>query len=211
MAGLTGSVPEPFPAAVYNQPPGVSVPAFLGEQGWGSPVWGMEVSVGPSRKRLVINARSETVAEKPLFREALAHRRCVLPASGFFEWQRGDGGSTPYYFRPQSDPGILLAGLILEGGTHGDSHVVVLTRSADEWMGEIHHRAPVLIRSELLLQWLAGGHSQDLLTECSFGSEKEALNRHPVSERVNRVAENDPDILTPVSPPDPLTQGELFS
>lgn len=211
LSELTGSVPEPFPSAVYNQPPGVPVPVLRAEKEWDRMPWGIEVSMGPDRRRLVINARSETAADKRMFQDSFDARRCVLPASGFFEWHRGPGSSQPYYFRPRTGPGILLAGLYLKQRGKDGTHVVVLTRAADDWMGEIHHRAPVLIRPDRLRSWLdskSGGSAA--VRDCSFPSEAESLERHPVSTRVSRVAENDPGILDRVTvEPAPL-QGELF-
>ncbi|MGE9291245.1 MAG: SOS response-associated peptidase [Puniceicoccales bacterium] len=213
---LTGSVPEPFPAPVFNQPPGVPVPVLGPGEEWDPMPWGAEMSVGPSRRRLVINARSETASEKRAFRESFASRRCVLPASGFFEWQRGAKVSQPYYFSPRTGPGILLGGIVLKSRGDGSSRVVVLTRAADPWMEEVHHRAPIIVRPDRLSAWLdraEGG--EEAIQRCAFGSEEESLQRHPVARRMSRVTENDPAIVDPVSPESTNeesgpVQGELF-
>ncbi|MBC2600722.1 SOS response-associated peptidase [Puniceicoccus vermicola] len=208
---LTGSVPQPFPAAVYNQSPGVEVPVLGPEEEWGPMPWGAEMAVGPSRNRLVINARSETAEEKRAFREAFAVRRCVMPASGFFEWHREPPSAQPYYFSPISGPGILLAGLVLLAKPDEKPRVVVLTRGADEWMEAIHHRAPVRIRPDQLRAWLSperGGAAA--VRDCAFPDEEGSLKRHPVSSRVSRVAENDSGILEPVALEPSLLQGDLF-
>lgn len=206
---LTGSSPDPLPEPVYNQSPGRSVLALLGESLWASPVWGVETTVGQGSRRLVINARSETAAAKPLFREAFGLRRCLLPASGFFEWKRGEGRSQPFYFQPRAGVGLLLGGLVLR--TENGPRVVVLTRDADSWMSGIHHRAPVLVRPERRAPWLdpelAG---EEAIRECSFPDEKGNLQRHPVSARVNRVAENDPDLTRPMDPQISAHQTLLF-
>jgi len=89
--------------------------------------------------------------------------------------------------------------------------VVVLTRDADSWMSGIHHRAPVLVRPERRAPWLdpelAG---EEAIRECSFPDEKGNLQRHPVSARVNRVAENDPDLTRPMDPQISAHQTLLF-
>jgi putative SOS response-associated peptidase YedK len=194
---LAGSAPEPFPEPVYNQPPGVPVTLLDGGEGWRRLPWGTEVPVGEGQRRLVINARSETAGTKRTFRDGFGRRRCVLPASGFFEWRRGSGPSRPFFFRPRSGPGILLAGLLVGSGE--GAAVVVLTREGDDWMKEVHHRAPVLVRPDRLGDWLdPDREGADALREASFGTESGVLDRHPVSPRVNKVRENDPDLLAPV-------------
>ncbi len=209
---LAGSAPESLPAAVFNQPPGVPVPVLGPEENWDRLPWGAELPVAAGGKRFVINARSETVSGKRMFQGAFAKRRCLLPASGFFEWQRKWEPSQPFYFHPRSAPGILLAGLILMGGQDAKPAVVVLTRQADEWMSEIHHRAPVLIRPERLRLWLdASVAGETALRDSVFPSEAAVLERHPVALRVNRVAENDPGVILPIEMESVPEQGELFA
>lgn len=205
---MTGSSPEPFPEPVFNQCPGRPV-VSLGESGeWGFPEWGLQMPVAGGRKKWVINARSETAAEKRIFREGFALRRCVLPASGFYEWRR-DAVGQPFYFFPREADGLLLGAVALEW--EGGIRVVVLTRAADPWMAEIHHRAPVMIRPERLPDWMAPGRQgEEALRQCGFENQKGTLRRRPVSKRVNRVSENDADLLLPVEEERAPRQTELF-
>jgi putative SOS response-associated peptidase YedK len=147
-----------------------------------------------------------------MFRSAFRRDRCVLPASGFFEWQRQENASYPYYFYPKNDPGLLLAGIVLESSPGSASRAVaLLTRAADPWMSEIHHRAPVLVRKKCLHEWLSCPDPETPLSHFCHATEDGTLSRHPVSDRVNRITENCPEILKPVPEPEVLTQGQLFS
>lgn len=198
---LTGSAPDPLPRPVYNQPPGGPVLALVGPDQWSYPPWGMTLAVG-GKRRFVLNARSETAPEKRLFRGALAGARCVVPASGFFEWQRSGGRSQPYYFLPREAPGLLLGGLCVETDGEGP-RVVLLTREADEWMAVVHHRVPALVDPRRLATWLdPSADPGAVVGQCCFPRSEEVLRARPVSRRVNRVAENDADLLreVPVSP-----------
>jgi len=207
VGALTGSAPDPFPRSSYNQPPGVAVPVLTG-WGWETLPWGVQVPGG----KLVINARAETVREKSMFRSAFRRDRCVLPASGFFEWRRQENASYPYYFYPRNDPGLLLAGIVVESSPESASRaVVLLTRAADPWMSEIHHRAPVLVRKKSLRKWLSYPDPETPLSHFCHATEDGTLSRYPVSDRVNRITENSPEILKPIPEPEVLTQGQLFS
>jgi len=207
---LTGSSPDPYPEIIVNQPPGLPVPVLGAEGKWNLLQWGIELRIGSEQKKLVSNCRSETAAEKALFREGFASSRCVLPATGFFEWKRATGQSQPFFFRPREGAGLLLAGVILRARDQS-SRVVILTKSADPWMGEIHHRAPVLIRPDRLSPWLDPSTTGEQgIRQSAFVTEEEILKRHPVSNRMNRVSENDVGILEPTEEIVEPIQGELF-
>ena len=201
LRALTGSAPLSLPQPVYNQPPGGPVLALVGTGAWAQPVWGLPLEVA-GKRRFVLNARAETAGEKRLFRHAFARSRCVVPASGFFEWQRWGSGSQPYYFLPREEPGLLLGALQVE--TAGEApRVVLLTREADPWMAEVHHRVPALVDPRHLEAWLdPAGESRTAVEECCYPRSGDLLLARPVSPRVNRVAENDADLLreVPVSP-----------
>jgi len=206
---LTGSAPVPFPTPVYNRSPGTEVSVLDREGAWNARVWGVELRVQEGRKKWVINARTETAAEKSVFRTGFRSRRCVLPASGFFEWRRREVGSQPFYFHALEGEGILLGAVELERAE--ERSVVILTGQADPWMAEVHHRAPVLVRPERLPGWLEPIRSgEEALSECCFPGQEAVLRRHPVSSRVNRVKENDPGLLVPVAEETLPEQTDLF-
>jgi putative SOS response-associated peptidase YedK len=138
-----------------------------------SGIWGFERE-GTS----VINARSETLTERSMFRNLLSTNRCLIPADGFFEWKE----RSPYYFQLQDRRIFAFAGLWRNG------RCVIITRSADHNMQQIHHRMPVILPV----------HQWDLwLRQARYPDPHELIIR-PVSRCINRVACDDPSCLDPV-------------
>jgi putative SOS response-associated peptidase YedK len=173
---------------------------------WGLvPRWAKDPSVGAKMN----NARAETVAEKPAFREAYRMRRCLIPASGFFEWKRpygeGKGRRYPYYLRPANAELLGFAGL---WETWGDNlqTCAIITTAANETMQPIHDRMPVIVEPQDYERWLAG--EEGLLRPAPAG----ALLAYPVSAAVNRAANDAPEIIEPApSGAEELgTSGDLF-
>lgn len=98
---------------------------------------------------LVINARAETAAEKPMFRDSVATNRCVVPSSGFFEW---DKEKRKYHFRLPGEDALYMAGLFTI--RNGVPYYCILTTAANESMREIHHRMPLVLKREQVIPWL---------------------------------------------------------
>ncbi len=157
--GVAGPLPE-FPLS-YNVAPTQEVAAVLAEGGerrlqmlrWGLiPSWADDPQIG-SR---MINARSETAAEKPSFRRAFPERRCLIPTDGFYEWQRTDNGKQPYYLRMKGGSPFAFAGLWEAWGKDGEETLscTILTTEANEVVGEVHHRTPVIVTPENYEVWL---------------------------------------------------------
>lgn len=111
-------------------------------------VWGFP---NFSRKGVIINARSETAVQKPMFRKSLLERRCVVPTTGFFEWSQDDAHQK-YLFHPPQSEVLYLAGIY--NAFDGEDRYVILTTQANASMKEIHHRMPVILDSETLSGWL---------------------------------------------------------
>ena len=128
---------------------------------------------------LVINARAETAAERPMFRDAFRQGRCLVPADGFLEWRREGGINQPHLFRREEGSLFVMAGL-----RKGDRYVV-LTRDASGEVAEIHDRMPVILSAEGASTWLERGELGD----------PPALRRTPVSTRINRADHDDPECL----------------
>lgn len=121
---------------------------------WGFvPRWYKKPTGGP----LLINARAETIAEKPAFRAAARERRCLIPATGFYEWVKGeDDARLPWYFSAPDGGPLVFAG-IWQAWTSADEDLVtcaIVTTGASDWMAETHHREPVLVVEQDWATWL---------------------------------------------------------
>ncbi len=166
---------------------------------WGlMPGWVKE----PDKFTLLINARSETVAEKPSFRNAMRHRRTLVPASGFYEWRRTGKKSQPYWVRPRDGGIITIAGLMETwsgaDGTEIDTGCL-LTTHANESFSKIHHRQPVIIQPDDFDRWLDCMNSEprdvvDLLQPVA----DDFLEAIPVSDLVNKVPNSGPAVQVPI-------------
>ncbi len=153
----------------------------------------------PKTFSLLINARGETVNEKPAFKAAMKRRRCLIPADGFYEWQVGSAPKQPYYIRPKSGEPIVFGGLweswIGPNGEELESAAIVTT-TANATLRPIHDRMPVIIPPAQFDVWL-GDRSED--TREATGLIKPApddlLEAIPVSAGVNRVANDNPALI----------------
>jgi len=110
-------------------------------------MWGLH---NPKSKQLIINARSETVTEKPMFRDAFLHRRCAVPSAGFYEWQKKSGQK--YRFSLPEDSVFYFAGLF--NISDGVGHFVILTTEANESVSPIHNRMPLILTEQTYQTWL---------------------------------------------------------
>lgn len=163
---------------------------------WGLvPSWAKDLAMG-SR---LINARAETVAEKPSFRSAFRHRRCLVVADGFYEWQRQERKKQPFYFRLLDGQLFAFAGL-WERWKDSTGETVesctILTTEANELMRPIHDRMPVILDPKDYDLWLdpavqKAERLQQIL--CPFRSE--AMTAYPVSTQVNKPANNSPECI----------------
>lgn len=131
---------EIFPG---NTVPVLTVPSFREPE---LLTWGFPMNTG---KGLIINARSETAATRPMFREALAHRRCIIPSTGFYEW---DAGKQKYLFTVPGTQMLYMAGLF--GSFDDGARFVILTAAANSSVSETHNRMPVVLRRDMLRPWL---------------------------------------------------------
>jgi putative SOS response-associated peptidase YedK len=194
-----GSVPSLSPR--YNIAPTTRVLIVRDDGGgrgaamvkWGLvPRWAKDPSVGARMN----NARAETVAEKPSFRDAFRRRRCLIPASGFYEWKLEHGLKQPYYFRPAAGGLLAFAGLWerWEGPGGPLETCAVLTTEANAVMAPIHERMPVILDPSSCGDWLSGnGPLQPLLVPCPPA----VLSVHRVSRAVNDARRDDPGLVDP--------------
>ncbi|MGE4172760.1 MAG: SOS response-associated peptidase [Methylocystis sp.] len=157
--------------------------------------WKKPLSELPS----TFNARAETVAEKPMFRSAFKARRCIIPASGFYEWTGKAGSKTPHYFSAPGGEPLALAGLWEtwrdpESDAQVDSATIIVG-AANNWMARYHDRMPVILDWRDVGAWMAGGDPGALLG----APPEDVLQEWTVSPRVNRsgVADADPTLIEP--------------
>lgn len=113
--------------------------------------WGYERAKGS----LIINARSETAMERPMFRESMQLRRCLIPATNYFEWQRSDEGKIKYAIRPEGTNLLYMAGLYRINSVAEMASCVILTRAASKSVAAIHNRMPVILPQKALAEWLS--------------------------------------------------------
>jgi putative SOS response-associated peptidase YedK len=169
---------------------------------WGLvPFWAKDISIG-SR---MINARAETVSQKPSFRNAFRKRRCLIPADGFYEWKGEKGNKQPYYVSIPSGEPFSFAGL-WETWTDketGEESVykscTIITTAASESIREIHHRMPVILDPKFHEKWLNTDiqDPKELQVIINDGIIHD-MKYYPVSKLVNSVKNNDPNCIKPV-------------
>jgi putative SOS response-associated peptidase YedK len=149
-----------------------------------------------------INARVETVFEKPMFRNAIRRRRCLIPADGFYEWQAGPVRKQPFHIGMADDSMFALGGIWEYWSKPGETPVVscaILVTAANELMATIHDRMPVIIRPEHYAQWLdARRADRSALAPMLEQFPAEEMRAYPVSTRVNNVRNEGPELIAPL-------------
>ncbi|MDP8954433.1 MAG: SOS response-associated peptidase [Actinomycetota bacterium] len=176
----------------------------LGALRWGLvPPWADDVRVGAR----LINARAESVADKPAFRQAFARRRCLLPADGFYEWQRAEAASSgqPWYVRRGDGQPLALAGLWETWRPQGrdEDRVVsatIVTTVANRSLAPIHHRMPVVLAADAWPFWLdPANHDIDALLRLLVPAPEDMLSPVAVKPLVNRVTHDGPALVEAIT------------
>ncbi len=168
---------------------------------WGLvPAWVKD----PKKFTLVINARGESALDKPAFRAAMKYRRCLIPADGFYEWKATGGPKQPYFVRLKSGAPMAFAGLWETWmGPNGEEMetAAIVTTDANRMLSDIHKRMPVIVPPEAFDLWLDCAHV-DAQTAAALiaPTPDDALEAYPVSTAVNRIANDNPQLLEPVLP-----------
>lgn len=162
---------------------------------WGLvPSWSKDEAIATK----LINARGETLAEKPSFRAAFKARRCIVPASGFFEWKTEDGKKQPYYIQPADDTLLGFAGLWERWqGPAGDTidTFTIVTTAANEALRPLHDRMPVILKSEDYHHWLTNTTATELVQALVGPSGAIAMCMHPVARDVGNVRRDSPHLI----------------
>jgi len=167
---------------------------------WGLlPAWVKD----PRQFTLLINARSETLREKPAFKNAVKRRRCLVPADGYYEWQASEPRKRPYFIHRRDGQPIGFAGLAETWvGPNGEEldTVAIVTTAASADLAVLHHRVPVTIAPGDFERWLdcRGVDAEDVMTLLTAPDEGEFV-WHEVSTRVNRVANDDAQLVLPIT------------
>jgi putative SOS response-associated peptidase YedK len=204
--------------ANYNVTPRAEVPVVAESRGtrtldrvrWGLvPSWAKDLSIGDR----LINARAETVATSNAYKRAFARRRCIIPADGFYEWERRTSAATgkkvkqPWFFRRRDGEPLAFAGLweIWHDPSVGDDaprirSCVIITTDANDVVAKIHDRMPVVLPESAWDLWLSGeNHDVDALSRLLVPAPDADIEAWPVSTLVNKPDNNSPENVQPIS------------
>lgn len=215
---LFGYAEQPNFPPRYNVAPTQPVPIVRladGKRQYALVRWGLIPSwVKDARTfSLLINARGESVVDKPAFRAAMKRRRCLFPADGFYEWKEEGGRKRPYCVRPKSGGPIAFAGLWETWtGPNGEEQetAAIVTTNANRTLAPIHHRMPVIVEPAGFDFWLDSANV-DAKTAAAMivPARDDLLEGYEISPAVNRVANDSPELIKPYSaPPEPAAPAE---
>ncbi len=177
----------------------------LGIFEWGLiPSWSKEATG-------IINARAETLEEKASFRESFQRRRCLIPADGFYEWQKRGKARQPYFFQLKDEAPFAFAGLWDQWHHNGltRSTCNIITTRPNELLADIHDRMPAILDPENYDEWLDSRTPAPELKGMLLPFPAEAMKSHPVSSEVNSPKMDDESLVQPVEP-EPDAQPTLF-
>ena len=168
------------------------------------PSWAKDSKIGVR----LINARAETVHTKPSYRAAFRSRRCLVPANGWFEWQRTGNGKQPYCLAHAGGSQLSFAALWERWDKGGESieTFTIITTKASPGLADIHHRQPSIIDPARFDEWLDPTSPPMRLLELVREPRAGSYEKRAVSTRINSIRNDDPDILVPMrEKPDDLT------
>ena len=194
---------EPLSGPRYNVAPTQHAPVLLNDDAgrrlemlrWGLiPSWAKDPAIGNK----MINARAETVAEKPSYRTAFRKRRCLVPVGGFFEWKREGKTKVPHWIHPASSGVVTLAGLWERWYPEGAEPVTtftILTTSANAFVSSLHDRMPVIVDDADRDAWLDPAADPAALATLLRPCAEDRLAAYPVSTRVNSPTNDDETLI----------------
>lgn len=199
------SIPEIQPR--YNIAPTQPVPIITNAAPkevtlvqWGLvPSWAKDTKMAAK----MINARGETVHEKPSFRAPFKRRRCLIPVSGFYEWTKTDDGKQPHFIHLPDEPVFAFAGL-WEVWTKGGGEVwtcTIITTEANDKIRDLHHRMPVILDQAARDIWLDNASEPDELRMLLQSYDGDKMDHYTVSKSVNSVKNDNPTLIERDNPP----------
>jgi putative SOS response-associated peptidase YedK len=191
----------------YNISPTQPIPVVMDDNGrhfrlmrWGLwPAWVKD----PRKFTLLINARAETVSEKPAFKNAIRRRRCLIPADGYYEWKSSGVGKRPYFIYRRDGGPVGFAGVaetwVGPNGEEVDT-VAIVTAPASRDLAVLHHRLPVTIRAADFELWLdCRSDDADAVMPLMRGPDEGEFVWHEISTRVNQAANDDAQLILPIT------------
>lgn len=182
------SVPDHQPH--YNIAPGHSVLAAYKPDRMATVTWGIDMQRG---ERLLSNARSETAHSKPTFSKSFQKYRCLIPANGFYEWQkRSSGPKQPMWIAPEDGQPFALAGIIV---LKPQPALVIMTTNPNRLVGPIHNRMPVIVNPDDFPDWFAADCRSPAIRKITAPREWPGFSATPVSRLVNQPANNDARLI----------------
>lgn len=213
LARLFGFAERPNLAPRYNIAPTQEVPVVrqrrvpAGERSlaalrWGLvPPWAEDPKAGPP----LINARAESLLEKPTFRSAFQHRRCLVPADGYYQWREGDSSKQPYLVTRRDAAPFAFAGLWERWGPRHDpaaalDSFTIITTQANDLLSSFHHRMPVVLAPESFAAWLDPDASGDAVLDLLAPSPNDLLQAVPLDRAVNSIRADGPELLKAIGP-----------
>ena len=192
-------VPPNLSSPRYNIAPGQDILTIIHDGSAfrvGTLRWGYKPTWAKTPSQMLINARGETVDNKPTFKRAFQSRRCVFMADGFYEWQKKNGARIPHHFYLQDKKPFLLAGVYQKSSDVPSGFAgVILTTQANGVVAPVHHRMPVMFTAHEAIDWLRAEPSVAKNHLKPFPDA--SLAAIAVGDRVNRADADDPSCLTP--------------
>jgi len=191
----------------YNIAPSLMVPVVRvrkGERELAALSWGLLPSWNKSGQgNRPINARAETLFDKPMFRNAIARRRCLIPADGFYEWQRRPGGKQPWHIGMLDDKTFALGGIWEYWAAEGHQPVLscaIIVTDANELVRKLHERMPLIIAREDWDRWLDPEvNNAAQIEQLLKPYPAEEMRAYPVSDRVNNAKNDDATLIEPLA------------
>jgi len=195
------------PIPNFNVAPSHILPVILNSDSnhfnplrWGFiPSWAKDINISYK----MINARIETVMEKSTFKKSFASKRCLVPADGFYEWKKSGSHKTPYRII-RKDEGLFAFAGIWSSWTSPDGNIIqsftILTQKPNSLVADIHDRMPVILQKEQEELWLSDDVNPEDLLEMIEPYPSELMDAYPVSDRVNKVTNNDASLIDRIKP-----------
>lgn len=213
--------PEEMLTPRYNVAPTQASPVCVanekGERELVLMLWGFKPAWSDPKRPGPINARSETAATSPMFRAAFRARRCIVPASGFYEWKRIGSGKQPHYIRLADEQGLIaFAGLWeplaeerddVKGAAAPQGTFTILTTRPNALLAEIHDRMPVILKPRDFEAWLGAREEPKSLFDPFPARE---MTTYPISQRVNSPRHDDANLIERAEPTDEAGPPGLF-